>query len=161
MKTRAIAMGYSPARCAKKNNDDIAKYMKHEFYITDEDFIFGNVVRKAYLFDGFVLLVVTHNVFRKLKPHSGTRPAPLHMFPAAKHKTIGERDTGRTWEHHISRRGVAAQGYKESRQEDGRGDAQRAARRGGLRARRGRELREDGGPRGLPRRTLQEGACHD
>lgn len=56
MKTRAIAMGYSPARCAKKINDDIAKYMKHELYVTDEDFIFGNVVRKAYLFDGFVLL---------------------------------------------------------------------------------------------------------
>ncbi len=80
MKTRAIAMGYPPARCAKKINDDIAKYMKHVFYVTDEDFIPGNVVRKAYLFDGFVLLVVTHNVFRKLKPHSGTRPAPRHMF---------------------------------------------------------------------------------
>lgn len=80
MKTRAIATEYSPARCAKKISYDIAKYMKHEFYVTDEDFIFGNVVRKAYSFDGFVLLVVTHNVFCKLKPHSGTRPAPRHMF---------------------------------------------------------------------------------
>ena len=62
-------------------------------------------------------------------------------------------------EHRNSRRGVAAKDIKNSG-EDRRGDAQRAARRGGVRARRGRALREDGRPGGIPQRPLREKARH-
>lgn len=67
---------------------------------------------------------------------------------------------GRVREHRISRRVAAAQGRKESGEEGRRGDAQRAARRGGVRARRGWALREGGGPGGLPQRPLRQKAPH-
>ena len=37
--------------------DDIVGYMMHGFNRDDEDFIFGSIVREAYLFDDCVLLV--------------------------------------------------------------------------------------------------------
>lgn len=45
--------------------------------------------------------------------------------------TIDERGADRVGKHRIGRRGPVEGGYRESCQEDGRGDAQRTARRGG------------------------------
>lgn len=62
-----------------------------------------------------------------------------------KQQIIDEGGTSRVFEHRICRRWVA----------------QRAAQRGGVRACRGRALREDNRPGGLPQRPLHEEARHE
>ena len=87
-------------------------------------------------------------------------PRPVIWTPAAKQQIIDEGSTGRVCEHRTNRRGVAAQGHKESGEEDRRGDDQRAARRRGVRARQSRALREEGGLGGLPQRPVCQKARH-
>ena len=49
--------GILASQMCEITEDDIVGYMMHGFNRDDEDFIFGNIVREAYLFDDCVLLV--------------------------------------------------------------------------------------------------------